>query len=112
MDTDGEQLMKEIPAPRGLPLVGNALQIPSHSPIAYFEQVAEAHPEGIFQPALPGRKIVGAHDPDVGAEACDEPRFRKEITPPLSIVRAFAGDGLFTASPDEPVWGHAHRILM
>ncbi|WP_246609542.1 bifunctional cytochrome P450/NADPH--P450 reductase [Nonomuraea rhizosphaerae] len=104
--------MKEIPAPRGLPVVGNALQVPSHSPIAYFEQVARAHPEGVFRLDLLGRKVVVVYDPDLVAEACDETRFRKEINPPLSIVRDFAGDGLFTASPDEPVWGHAHRILM
>ncbi|MEU8147353.1 cytochrome P450 [Nonomuraea sp. NPDC048901] len=104
--------MREIPAPRGLPIVGNAFQMPAHSPMTYFEEVARAHPEGIYQLDLLGRHVVVIHDPDLVAEACDETRFRKEINPPLSIVRDFAGDGLFTARPDEPVWGHAHRILM
>lgn len=31
---------------------------------------------------------------------------------PLREIRAFAGDGLFTAFEKEPNWGKAHRILM
>jgi len=46
------------------------------------------------------------------AELCDETRFRKLIGPPLSFLRAGAGDGLFTAHQDEPNWGKAHRILL
>jgi cytochrome P450/NADPH-cytochrome P450 reductase len=50
-------------------------------------------------------------------EICDEKRFRKIVGGPLKEIRAFAGDGLFTAQtfpPDqaEPNWGKAHRILM
>ncbi|MEQ4718423.1 cytochrome P450 [Nonomuraea sp. B19D2] len=104
--------MAQIPAPQGLPILGNTLQIPSHSPVEHFVQVASRYEEGIFRLEVTGRTIVLVYDPDLVAEACDESRFVKRIRPPLSIVRDFGGDGLFTADHDEPVWGHAHRILM
>ncbi|MGI5291660.1 bifunctional cytochrome P450/NADPH--P450 reductase [Nonomuraea polychroma] len=105
--------MSRIPAPQGLPILGNTLQIPSHAPIEHFVQVASRYQEeGIFRLEVAGRTIVLVFDPDLVAEVCDESRFVKRIKPPLSIVRDFGGDGLFTADHDEPVWGHAHRILM
>jgi cytochrome P450/NADPH-cytochrome P450 reductase len=50
-------------------------------------------------------------------EVCDETRFGKYVAGPLWEVRAFAGDGLFTAQswPAEkadPNWAKAHRILV
>ncbi|MFC4008798.1 bifunctional cytochrome P450/NADPH--P450 reductase [Nonomuraea purpurea] len=104
--------MARIPAPQGLPILGNMLQIPSHSPVEHFVQVASRFEGGIFRLEIAGRTIVMVYDPDLVAEVCDESRFIKRINPPLSIVREFGGDGLFTAELDEPVWGHAHRILM
>ncbi|WP_245899440.1 bifunctional cytochrome P450/NADPH--P450 reductase [Nonomuraea indica] len=102
----------EIPAPQGLPLLGNTLQIPSRSPAAYFTELADRYEEGLFRLDIVGRKVTFVYDPDLVAELCDETRFKKRIQPPLAIVRDFAGDGLFTADIDAPVWGHAHRILM
>ncbi|MCG5216006.1 bifunctional cytochrome P450/NADPH--P450 reductase [Streptosporangium soli] len=102
----------EIPAPPGLPIVGNAFQIPAHAPTGYLDELAARHPEGLYQLDLLGQRVLFVYDPGMVAEVCDESRFRKKIQPPLSIVRDFAGDGLFTAGPEEPVWGHAHRILM
>ncbi|GAA3116020.1 bifunctional cytochrome P450/NADPH--P450 reductase [Streptosporangium carneum] len=103
---------RSIPAPQGLPLLGNTLQIPAHSPNAFFEKLAAEYDSGLYQLELLGRKVLFVYDPDLVAELCDETRFYKGIDPPLSIVRDFGGDGLFTARRDEPVWGHAHRILM
>jgi cytochrome P450/NADPH-cytochrome P450 reductase len=50
-------------------------------------------------------------------EICDEKRFCKKVGGGLTEIRAFAGDGLFTANTfpedvSEPNWGKAHRILM
>ncbi|MFI6785768.1 bifunctional cytochrome P450/NADPH--P450 reductase [Nonomuraea sp. NPDC050383] len=104
--------MKEIPSPSGLPFLGNTLQIPAHSPMAHFTELAGRYDEGLFQLDIVGRRVLFVYDPDMAAELCDETRFRKRIEPPLSIVRDFSGDGLFTAELDEPVWGQAHRILM
>lgn len=39
-------------------------------------------------------------------------RFAKRVHVPLREIRAFAGDGLFTAYNDEPNWALAHTILM
>lgn len=45
-------------------------------------------------------------------ELFDESRFVKAVTGPLAQVRELAGDGLFTAIPDEHNWELAHRLLM
>ena len=50
-------------------------------------------------------------------EVCDESNFGKYVAGPLWEVRAFAGDGLFSAQswPQEkadPNWAKAHRILV
>ncbi|WP_433235111.1 bifunctional cytochrome P450/NADPH--P450 reductase [Streptosporangium sp. CA-135522] len=103
---------RSIPSPQGLPLLGNTLQIPADAPAAFLDKLAAEHDGGLYQLDLLGRRVLFVYDPDLVAEVCDETRFYKGIDPPLSIVRDFAGDGLFTARHDEPVWGQAHRILM
>ncbi|MGW5161842.1 cytochrome P450, partial [Nonomuraea wenchangensis] len=106
-------MARTIPAPQGLPLLGNTLQIPAHAPTEHFVEVAARYrDEGVFRLEVAGRTIVLVFDPDLVAEVCDESRFEKRIRPPLSIVREFGGDGLFTAERHEPVWGQAHRILL
>ncbi|WP_433425247.1 bifunctional cytochrome P450/NADPH--P450 reductase [Microtetraspora malaysiensis] len=101
-----------VPSLRGLPVVGNALRVPHDRPSAYFEEVAAQHPGGLYRMELPGRSVLFVYDPDLVAELCDESRFYKPVDAPLSTVRDFAGDGLFTARGDDPVWGQAHRILL
>ena len=101
-----------IPAPRGLPVVGNGLQVPVEGTYQYFVDLAARHPYGIFKLNLAGRHVVLVYHPDLVAEVCDESRFYKPIDPPLAHVRDFAGDGLFTARDGEESWGQAHRILL
>jgi len=101
-----------IPAPRGLPIVGNGLQLPVEGTHRFFADLAAQHPDGIYKLNLAGRHVVFAYDPDLVAEVCDESRFYKPIDPPLAHVRDFAGDGLFTARDGEESWGQAHRILL
>ncbi|MEU4157071.1 cytochrome P450 [Actinoplanes sp. NPDC026670] len=101
-----------IPTPRGLPIVGNGLQVPVEGTHRFFADLAAQHPDGIYRLNLAGRHVVFIHDPDLVAEVCDESRFYKPIDPPLAHVRDFAGDGLFTAREEEEVWGQAHRILL
>jgi cytochrome P450/NADPH-cytochrome P450 reductase len=45
-------------------------------------------------------------------EFCDETRFDKSVRGSLRRVRAFGGDGLFTAYTHEPNWSKAHNILL
>lgn len=101
-----------IPAPRGLPIVGNGLQIPVEGTHRFFADLAAQHPGGIYRLNFNGRHVLMVYDPDLAAEVCDESRFYKPIDPPLIHVRDFAGDGLFTAREDEESWGQAHRILL
>lgn len=101
-----------IPAPRGLPVVGNGLQVPVEGTYRFFNDLADRHPDGIFKLNLAGRHVVLVYHPDLVAEVCDESRFYKPIDPPLAHVRDFAGDGLFTARDGEESWGQAHRILL
>jgi cytochrome P450/NADPH-cytochrome P450 reductase len=104
--------MEPIPGPRGLPVVGNGLQIPVEGTFHFFCDLAARHPDGIYKLNVAGRQVVMLYDPDMVAEVCDESRFYKPIDPPLSHVRDFAGDGLFTAHEGEESWGQAHRILL
>ncbi|MGN5240212.1 bifunctional cytochrome P450/NADPH--P450 reductase [Rhodococcus sp. SJ-3] len=103
---------RSIPALRGVPFLGNALQLSGDVPTEFLVEAADRHPEGIYRVDILGRQALFVYDPDLVDEVCDETRFYKSVAPPLSIVRDFAGDGLFTARGNEPVWGQAHRILM
>nr|WP_245647325.1 cytochrome P450 [Microtetraspora niveoalba] len=95
-----------------MPVVGNALRIPRDRPSEFFQEVAARHPGGAYRMEILDRSVLFVYDPDLVAELCDESRFYKPVDAPLSIVRDFAGDGLFTARGDDPVWGQAHRILL
>ncbi|WP_455902053.1 bifunctional cytochrome P450/NADPH--P450 reductase [Rhodococcus gordoniae] len=103
---------RSVPSLRGVPILGNALQLAGDVPTDFLVEAAQEHPEGIFQVDILGHRAMFVYDPDLVAEVCDETRFYKSIAPPLSLVRDFTGDGLFTARGNEPVWGQAHRILM
>ena len=103
---------RSIPSLRGVPILGNALQLSGDVPTDFLVEAAAEHPGGIYQVDILGHRAMFVYDPDLVAAVCDETRFYKSIAPPLSLVRDFAGDGLFTARGSEPVWGQAHRILM
>ncbi|MEV0974194.1 bifunctional cytochrome P450/NADPH--P450 reductase [Microtetraspora glauca] len=95
-----------------MPIVGNALRIPRDRPSEFFQEVAARHPGGLYRMEILDRSVVFVYDPDLVTELCDETRFYKPVDAPLSIVRDFAGDGLFTARGDDQIWGQAHRILL
>lgn len=101
----------EIPGPPPLPVVGNLLELPRARVIQHLKSVSRRY-DGLFRLRFPGVDVVFVYAPDLVAEVCNETRFRKVIRPPLLFLRDIAGDGLFTARPDEPNWGKAHRVLM
>ena len=101
-----------IPQPKGLPWLGNLLQLPKDRVAQTFLEISRQFPQGLYQLDFVGRCVPFVYSADLVAELCDETRFRKLIGPPLSFLRAGAGDGLFTAHQDEPNWGKAHRILL
>lgn len=100
-----------IPTPPRVPVFGNLLQLPRGRLTQHLMKVAPSF-DGIFEIDFAGLRVPFVTSAALAAELCDEKRFRKTIKPPLSILRALAGDGLFTAHSDEPNWGKAHRILV
>ncbi|PHH78447.1 hypothetical protein CDD80_6854 [Ophiocordyceps camponoti-rufipedis] len=119
---------KDIPAPGGLPIVGNALQIDSEQPQeslarfseiygkqrlkSQFQRLRLTHRIGpIFKLRVPEPRIFFANYALV-QDLFDEKRFQKNVGAGLKQVRNATRDGLFTAFPEEPSWAIAHRILM
>lgn len=100
-----------IPQPRPLPVVGNLPDIDSRRPVQSLMRLAAQHGP-IFRLTLGGRTVTVLGSQQLVNEVCDESRFAKKLHRPLTIIRDFTGDGLFTAHNDEPNWARAHRLLM
>lgn len=100
-----------IPQPRPLPLLGNIRDIDPRAPVGSMVELARAYGP-IFRLEFPTQTITVLGSHELVADACDESRFDKHVHGPLRQIRAFAGDGLFTAHTDEPNWAKAHRLLM
>ncbi|ONI87661.1 hypothetical protein ALI22I_20820 [Saccharothrix sp. ALI-22-I] len=50
--------IRPIPLPRGVPLVGNTLQIPSGSPVRFFAELGRRYPDGIYSLSIAGAEEV------------------------------------------------------
>ena len=103
--------LHDIPSPRGLPWLGNLLQIPKGRLTQHLLAISRDF-DGILALDFAGLRLPFVYDAALVAELSDPKRFRKTIGPPLSTLRKLAADGLFTADGEEPNWGKAHRILM
>ncbi|MFP5346341.1 MAG: bifunctional cytochrome P450/NADPH--P450 reductase, partial [Actinomycetes bacterium] len=102
----------EIPGPRGLPLVGNILDVDRHNPVTGFMELARQYGP-IFKLSVPGGTRLMVSGADLVDELCDEARFDKKVGGGLASVRETpVGRGLFTADTDDPLWHRAHNILM
>ena len=101
----------QVPQPPQKPIVGNLTEIDSDRPIQSFMRLARQYGP-FYKLNLVGRDVHVASSQALVDELCDETRFNKRIHGPLKEIRAFAGDGLFTAYNSEPNWGKAHRLLM
>ena len=101
----------EVPQPPLKPIIGNLGELDSKAPIQSMMRLA-----GIYGPILKltllGRDVYVVSSQELVNELCDESRFNKRVHGPLHEIRAFAGDGLFTAYNSEPNWAKAHRLLM
>ena len=85
--------------------------MPRQALVQHFTKLAPEF-DGVFDVNFVGRLVSFAYSPSIVGELADADRFRKLVGPPLSMLRALAGDGLFTAHTDEPNWGSAHRVLI
>lgn len=100
-----------IPKPKTYGPLGNLPLINSTEPILSLMKLADEQGP-IFRLERPGGSVVVVSGHEYVKEVCDESRFDKSIGGALKNVRAFAGDGLFTAETHAPNWRKAHNILL
>ncbi len=100
-----------IPQPPRWPLVGHTLKISAETTIADFVRLARDYGP-IYQLEFPGRKVIIVSSFELVDELCNEQRFDKKVHTGLQHIRAFTGDGLFTAYTQEANWRKAHHILL
>lgn len=101
-----------LPQPPVKPLLGNLPDIDLDTPVQGFMRLSREYGP-LYRLELPGgRKLVVVSSFELVNELCDEKRFDKKVWKPLRNVRAFAGDGLFTAETQEINWRKAHSILL
>ena len=103
--------MQPIPQPKKDPLFGNLRELDTARPVQSMMRLARTWGP-IFRLELVGRSLILVSSQELVNELCDDKRFDKKVHASLEQIRAFAGDGLFTAHTDEQNWGKAHRILM
>ena len=104
----------EVPGPKALPLLGNLTDMLSTSAETSIDFADEYHRQygDIFALTIAGERMIFASSHALVSQMCSSPVWTKSIHSALEEVRAFAGDGLFTAHNDEPNWAIAHRLLM
>src|SRR5262249_2037450 len=103
--------LEPIPQPPGKPVIGNLLDLESGATVqALAQRGSEYRP--ISKMEGRGREAVSPFGFWVADELCDPQRFDKMVGRGRQEVRAFPGDGLFTADTDDPNWRKAHSILM
>ena len=100
-----------VPQPPTRPIVGNIGELDSAAPIQSMMKLAKTYGP-IYKLSIFGKDMYVVSSQVLVDELSDETRFQKRIHGPLKEIRAFAGDGLFTAYNSEPNWAKAHRLLM
>jgi cytochrome P450 len=111
-DKMSEEHLEPIPQPPTDLILGNLRLVDKKAPTQSLAKLAlEYYPILRFQ-FLGGRTVLFISSQELADDVCNEDKFKKLIGKALENVRAFAGDGLFTAHNTEPNWITAHRILM
>lgn len=111
MSAKDEVKTETIPQPPGKFYLGNLLDLGATTQIQDMIKFARQYGP-IYQLEFIDVPFVVASGFDLVDELCDETRFDKKISGALKQVRAFSGDGLFTAYTKEPNWSKAHNVLL
>ncbi|KAE8453927.1 hypothetical protein EG329_007703 [Mollisiaceae sp. DMI_Dod_QoI] len=104
-------MTQPIPGPKGLPFVGNFLDLADEeAPLRALEHMAELYGL-IYKLERNKNKLLIVSSVAMAEELFDETRFQK--APPGALAnKSERPAGLFTARNDDPDWGEAHRILV
>ena len=106
-----KNLLDPIPHPPRTLVLGNLLSLGISTPIQDMMTLARQYGP-IYWLDMMGKPLVVVSGFALVDELCDETRFDKSVKGALRRLRAFAGDGLFTAYTQEPNWSRAHNILL
>ena len=102
-----------IPGPKGLPLVGNIMEMTealnSDLPLDVIMRTSEQY-GGVFKLQLGSKRQIFVTSAALAEELLDERRFIKQ--PPAALQLTKGAKGLFAARGDDPDWGQGHRILL
>ncbi|KAI1612319.1 NADPH--cytochrome P450 reductase-like protein [Exophiala viscosa] len=104
-------MTEKIPGPRGLPIIGNLIDLwdGEGSILRSLERVADIYGP-IYQASVgPGPRRIICSSESLLEELTDARRFVK--VPPV-IANDGDAKGLFTAPNEDPDWAQGHRILM
>ena len=106
--------LEALPGPRVYPVVA-AMPAVMHRDgvMTGFAEVGERFRRaGMYRMVFPGDRVATfVVNADLATAVCDEATWEKVLDGPLPRIRAFGGDGLFTAYNHEDNWHRAHRIL-
>lgn len=101
--------LEPIPGPRGLPFLGNLLDLKDEeAPLRAFHRLADMYGP-IYRLNIKGRSLVVVSTADLMKEIMNEKKFLKNGIPVLQDPDR--PDGLIVASTVDPDWEQAHRIL-
>ncbi|WP_405598094.1 MULTISPECIES: bifunctional cytochrome P450/NADPH--P450 reductase [unclassified Streptomyces] len=101
-----------IPAPAGLPLIGNLRDVAHRNFIEHTIRLARQYGP-IYRLDTPLGEQIFVSGADLVDEICDDARFDKLVTGGQARLRRSAiNNGLFTADTADPMWQRAHNILM
>lgn len=101
--------LEPIPGPRGLPLLGNMLDLrDEEAPLRAMERMADIYGP-IYRLRLQGKETLVVSSPSMMKEIMDEKRFMKTAIPGLS--REGEPSGVIIAGTLDPDWEQGHRML-
>ncbi|RKK86564.1 Bifunctional cytochrome P450/NADPH--P450 reductase [Fusarium oxysporum] len=101
----------QIPGPKGLPIIGNLLDIDVTNSLQSVIDMAKDYPK-LFALNVGGNTEIMICSRELMDELSDEARFHKLVVGGVEKLRPLAGDGLFSAQHNNQEWAIAHRILM